>query len=79
MSDWQPIETAPRDGTSVLLHMPYPSGAGAVIGSFHEIVTIDNGQETRRSSRWCMAVDIFPRPNDEPTHWMPIPPLPAAS
>jgi hypothetical protein len=59
---WQPIETAPRDGTRILaIWRNRPSAAGA---EGHEVV------------RWCGwgwgSLDTSPRP--EPTDWMLPPP-----
>lgn len=68
MSEWQPIETAPRDGTAFLVYRPLA----------HEThdphITIACGvMQPRQSpqgvthytSRWC-----------HPSHWMPLPPPP---
>lgn len=61
--DWQPIETAPKDGTSVLLWF---TRAEPQIGRFRR----GHGARTRR---WWVG-DFW----IEPTHWMPLPPPPAA-
>jgi hypothetical protein len=65
MTEWQPIETAPKDGTKVLLFCN-PCGAG--VGLFH-----------LRRKLWVLgdpneleAEDII-----FPTHWMPLPEPPA--
>ena len=56
---WQPIETAPKDGTRVLLFFP-----GFVIpvwvGDWHEGWRPEYGVRT-------------PPIEDDPTHWMPLP------
>lgn len=68
MSEWQPIETAPRDGTSVLLYGPYQwedydsrtVEAGAVVGYFDGYRwRLDNANPY---ADYCNA-----------THWMPLP------
>ncbi len=71
--DWQPIETAPRDGTEILLHQ---AGWGRVMLGW------------RGSSMWHFydephwsealqedIADINGWPDDKqgPTHWMPLP------
>lgn len=61
--EWQPIETAPRDGTPVL-----------AATSRSQYVAWNNG----RSDMWVFVDDgrgnsFFFRP----THWMPLPPPPA--
>lgn len=64
---WQPIETAPKDGTLVLLAWPYWSSS-AVVGYW-------------KHSRWvsdAVLEDWFARHEEPgPTAWMPLPPLPA--
>ena len=62
MSDWQPIETAPKDGTVVFLYWPTMSITRYPAAGMH------HGDEYG----WEMYVDrdygeIFP------THWMPLP------
>lgn len=62
MDDWQPIDTAPRDGTDVLLnapHWPLPK-----VGNYHRIEhTI---AATRRFTGWSGGWI------GDPTHWKPI-------
>jgi hypothetical protein len=73
MSDWQPIETAPRDGRN---------GMFVVVG-----VTSGNGftgGKSYVSDPYCVWRDqgeVFARwpHNWPPTHWMPLPPPPATS
>jgi hypothetical protein len=64
MSEWQPIETAPRDGTKILVsRKPEP-------GFERHIVGIDMFKEgTWWLSRKCM----------QPSHWMPLPAPPESS
>ena len=59
MSDWQPIETAPRDGTSVLLIRAKAMDGGRL---GHRI-----GIGSWKQGQWkgdCTRA---------PTHWMPLP------
>jgi hypothetical protein len=59
---WQPIETAPKDGTQILLAV-YFSGAGWGIAA--------GGWEQKRSHWWSW---MFNGGDDaQPTHWMPLP------
>lgn len=62
---WQPIETAPKDGTAVL---------GSLIGSdIPHPVRFKNGQ-------WVSSWDGFKLSEwDGPTHWMPLPKRPIAA
>jgi hypothetical protein len=57
--DWQPIKTAPRDGTRVLLFGYSNTGVRARI---HE------GHWVRRNGYWDTG-----RGRVHPTHWMPRP------
>lgn len=60
MSEWQPIETAPKDGTSVL-----------VVGAYGYVLMARWKEMTRVPSRWesyGLGAIRF-----EPTHWMPLP------
>lgn len=70
MSVWQPIETAPKDGTAVLLYIPARRGYFArqdVVPAFW--------------SGWGGGVwensTSGGKVNDTPSHWMPLPPEPA--
>ena len=64
MNEWQPIETAPKDGTTVLLFSP---GYGRWLGS-----------HTGKPVWYCSKIgdrDIPPPKSEisKPTHWMPLP------
>ena len=62
---WQPIETAPRDGTPVLCYLPQGGGAygSAILEARH------NGD----IYGWQSGNGMMLRP----THWMPLPEPPA--
>jgi len=62
MYEWQPIETAPRDGTKVLLL----SQIGIFVGSYD---TYDVW------GRWALELSISGDGVDQEciTHWMPLP------
>ena len=71
---WQPIETAPKDGTEVLV------GWYSEKGHFENHVWQHKGwlwewavasYETDRWSDWECSLA------EEPTHWMPLPPPPS--
>ena len=61
---WQPIETAPRDGSSMLLCV----GQWFTVGCWHRAGSfwVTNGPTYSR----------YPVP-EQPTHWMPRPEAPA--
>lgn len=70
--NWQPIETAPKDGTEIILY----NGNDISIGYFASC-----GYDNDDRYQWIVFdADIFPGmlngwPNNEhgPTHWMPLP------
>ena len=82
MSEWQPIETAPRDGTRVLL----VNDNGAIdIAGYVEQWTVR--YEFMRKER---DGDVYKEVREEcgywnteiaycPTHWMPLPALPMSA
>lgn len=55
--DWQPIETAPKDGTNIIVYCPLPGSEYIVTARFIR-VWVDSYE----------GEDIF-----NPTHWMPLP------
>ena len=61
MSEWQPIETAPKNGTRIIVFRPK---ANEYIHHISE-------------DRWCKIGSTFcwARSNEkmQPTHWMPFP------
>lgn len=67
--DWQPIETAPKDGTRVLLigHR----GAEADIGNWSM-----HGRYDRSTKRYGICWGCAGIAYVNPTHWMPLPPPP---
>jgi hypothetical protein len=80
MTDWQPIETAPKDGTFVMLFVPNGQlETGPVtIGGYWKAVErspdgrFKNGEWTRFSGWLGSDADCHASWCD-PTHWMPLP------
>lgn len=78
MSDWQPIATAPRDGTMILLY-DAKMGEGPWAGAYNvsdkkypwmffddiETINTDEGDLVRPNG--------WPDDHRGPTHWMPLP------
>lgn len=64
-SGWQPIETAPKDGTPILVWAP-DDDFSAMSGI--DLIWWDLGQ-------WLFSVAISY--GGRPTHWMPVPVAPA--
>jgi len=67
MSDWQSIETAPRDGTRIL-------GFGGGMGQIANVISYNE-----RVGCWDTPYDTLDDRDEEengyirPTHWMPLP------
>jgi hypothetical protein len=64
--EWQPIETAPRDGTSVLLYLP---GTRIRVGCWRDRGSDGPGWGNPTESGERSAI------LGSPTHWMPLPKL----
>ena len=64
--EWKPIETAPKDGTEILMWSQYD---GIVVGHYSKSV-------------WADGWIIYDARSDtielHPTHWMPLPQPPTA-
>ena len=78
---WRPIETAPKDGRSMLLG--YPNRAGkwrTVRGQWFSDAEIAETWEEEGAEGWYeTSVECEDLPNCwsiEPTHWMPLPATP---
>ena len=85
-SAWRPIETAPKDGTSILLHhQPEPEwrepecdDVNTVVASWWEDVSDADGVPY---GDWICYMDLpsgEPVCPFEPSHWMPLPDPPPA-
>lgn len=79
MSEWQPIETAPKDGTHVLLHVE-----GYVVEAWWDAegYFYDYSKDEAAYGKWevaklaphgcgCCSSELNP-----PKFWMPLPPPP---
>lgn len=70
MNQWQPIETAPKDGTEIILY--FPSLVHSIqIANWHHAEYFTNGKKTFESCRWTIGSILGDPP--EPTHWMFLP------
>lgn len=61
MGEWQPIETAPKDGTRVLVARFAPGT------KYDKIMKVDRWQEK------YSGFGLFNHTYWPPTHWMPLP------
>lgn len=68
MDDWQPIETAPKDGTRVLACWPEKRLENPFF-----YIAVGHYREHRKS--WY----VVNSPQKKPTHWMPLPVPPKTS
>lgn len=67
--NWQPIDTAPKDGTWLLLFRPGKEG-NRIAEARWRGNWMDKGSYEWGGNSWC-----YPE-NSQPTHWMPLPPPP---
>ena len=69
--EWQPIETAPKDGTSVLGF----DGIGIAIMEWWEPEPEEDGES--RYPSWVSYSNTGQEFLSAPTHWMPLPAPPS--
>ena len=73
-TEWQPIDTAPKDGTHIIGYIPTDGEYGGVIGIRwrkpykHKW---KDGTETTFVGYWCKSVNK--QSVCRPSHWMPLP------
>lgn len=78
--DWQPIETAPKDGTHILVFpalLAYPLVATWERPARTPPMMRSRGEETGHFGFWRVAMSPAKVPY-EPTHWMPLPAPPSS-
>jgi hypothetical protein len=67
MSEWQPIETAPKDGTAILVCSAWTMPDGLYRVGWIADGFFDGGH-------WLFGwLDLDPEEYSPPTHWMPLP------
>lgn len=70
--DWQPIDTAPKDGRWVLVFAP--GFNTPQVARYAKTQTYEHGQLERNDEGWQLDQDSFFRPKQPPpTHWMALP------
>lgn len=81
--EWLPIETAPRDGTAILvMRNTWPgtkTGRAENCNGHNTYVAEWWGCEYKGMGDWMCYMDAVEDPKCpiNPTHWMPLPPPPA--
>jgi len=86
-SPWRSMESAPKDGTSVLLHNNNapgnPSGRMETCEDYNTVVgawwaSDESDRDADGFGDWMCYMDAIedPRCPFEPTHWMPLPAAP---
>lgn len=73
---WQPIETAPLDGTSVLLFVP-EWNQPVTVAWYVVTETRDHGVVTFSKEYWATGTWISGLPAPKPSHWQPLPKPPS--
>lgn len=72
VSCWQPIETAPRNGTFILL-----AGPSGYRTTPLRVEVCSYEPDYRPHNPWqTHSRDAFTDGGEEPTHWMPLPEMP---
>ena len=78
MNTWQPIETAPKDGTHLLLW--YPDYHRKVwTGHYYKTERYEHGILKSKHEGWHNGADtltLIGMKECLPTHWMPLPEAP---
>lgn len=72
VAGWQPIETAPKDGRTILAYFPLEG-----LGKHWERVMPVKYRESMMPEPWIFAGRAASSYSTGPTHWMPLPAAPA--
>ena len=68
-AQWQPIESAPKDGTWILVWWPYWAKTRPIVAKWFP----PNSQS--EDAGWD-SIESLSSHHEPPTHWMPLPPAP---
>lgn len=74
-TQWQPIETAPKDGTPVLLGGGSTDEEGHLVGSITRRPVVAVWCEDREGGHWAYAHwdSAWRSAYENPSRWMPLP------
>ena len=75
--DWMPIETAPKDGTEILLCRAYDADGRPIVGNTFRLF-VQRASWWEGEEQWVVYCDLPQEPVlfFKPTHWMRVPPPP---
>lgn len=74
MSEWMPIESAPRDGTEVILYEDGSYGIGRWVDTSHQEQRLISSKGRRETYEWFdVKSGYWEDTMFAPTHWMPLP------
>ena len=76
--NWQPIETAPRDGTSILLFCGGQPEDNMAVGFWSTSIWVTYGNQNIKGA-WVIYECRSDTIEVHPTHWMPLPPPPTVN
>lgn len=72
--EWQPIETAPKDGSVILV---YRDDQGVFTAHYvEEDAHLSNAMNPPEGDYYWFSTGGDDLTNEMPTHWMPLPPAP---
>lgn len=70
--NWQQIETAPKDGTEVLLFFA-DYNRKVWLGHYEISEHTSHGRSTYKREYWSIGSMFVSGKDPEPSHWMPLP------
>lgn len=79
VSEWLPIETAPKNGTDILLLFETRGRRFAHIGYYVSEKTVRFDKIVSEYMGWRTGDTLVALTRLEPTHWAPLPPFENAS
>lgn len=73
---WQPMNTAPRDGTHIVLRTKGGSVVLAYFGSLDDFAAWQAVNEGEHPHSWddgvCWKTNSYDEPSDPPAYWVPF-------
>ena len=80
MSDWRKIETAPKDGTHVILAVPHYESGWNIGEAYYDPEHPNDGGDwwwAGTSDEDYFASSLIECNHNRPTHWQPLPEPPS--